>query len=194
MLIKNDRGFTLVEMVAALAIFAIGILGILALFPVGIGANKRADDLTTAAILAQLKMTELLYDRPRSILATGVAPDLGPYICWNGTQYQRIEWDGSGWTNGLDFAANPSYPLKNHPGFFWAAYRQKLHHSLYGGEPWYAAAVAAGNYTGQPTDATYRIDVFIFKGDTKPAVSTDLDSMMGCFYSFSYYMSVTNPM
>lgn len=187
MLIKNDRGFTLVEMVAALAIFSIGILGILALFPVGIEANKRAADLTTAATLGQLKMTELLYDRPNSI-GEGTGP--GPYICWNGTQYQGIEWDSSGWTEGLDFATNPSYPFKDHPGVFWAAYRQKLHHSLYGSD----AGYSADDYIGEPTDATYRIDLFIFKGDTKPAAWTDLDSMMGYLYSFSYYVSVTNPM
>ncbi|MDD5645081.1 MAG: prepilin-type N-terminal cleavage/methylation domain-containing protein, partial [bacterium] len=97
-------GFTLIETVAALAILAIAVISILSLFPVGIEANKRANDLTTAAMLAQLKMTEILYDRPRSIYADGTTHGLGPYICWNGSQYERIRWDiiKDGWTVGAD--------------------------------------------------------------------------------------------
>lgn len=54
-----DRGFTLIEIITALAIMVIGLLSILALFPVGFHASKRAADFTQVAIFAQEKMEEI---------------------------------------------------------------------------------------------------------------------------------------
>jgi type II secretory pathway pseudopilin PulG len=44
---------TLIEIVAALGIIAVGIVGILALFPVAIEAGSRASDRTAAAVLGE---------------------------------------------------------------------------------------------------------------------------------------------
>jgi general secretion pathway protein I len=55
----NKKGFTLLEIVIALAIFAIGLVGLLSLFPVGFQSAKKASDLTQATIYAQEKMEEL---------------------------------------------------------------------------------------------------------------------------------------
>lgn len=55
------NGFTLIEIIAALGILALGILGILALFPVGLDAQKRALDYSNVAILAEWKMADILY-------------------------------------------------------------------------------------------------------------------------------------
>lgn len=56
----NERqGFTLIEIVMALAVLVIGMVGILALFPVGFQASGRAADYTKAAIFAQEKMEEI---------------------------------------------------------------------------------------------------------------------------------------
>lgn len=49
---KVQKGFTLIEIIAALAIIGLGLVGILSLFPVGIDASKRAGDLTNATVLA----------------------------------------------------------------------------------------------------------------------------------------------
>ena len=49
---KLHKGFTLIEVVASLAIIGLGLIGILSLFPVGIDASKRASDLTNATVLA----------------------------------------------------------------------------------------------------------------------------------------------
>lgn len=52
-------GFTLIEIVTALAILVIGMVSILSLFPVGFQASGRAADYTKAAIFAQEKMEEI---------------------------------------------------------------------------------------------------------------------------------------
>ncbi len=49
----GKRGVTLIEVVAALGIIAVGILGLLTLFPLGLEASARAGDRTTAAILGE---------------------------------------------------------------------------------------------------------------------------------------------
>lgn len=53
------RGFTLIEVVAALAIIGLGLVGILSLFPVGIDASKRAGELTDATILGQSVLDQI---------------------------------------------------------------------------------------------------------------------------------------
>lgn len=52
-------GFTLIEIITALAIMVIGLLSILALFPVGFHASKRAADFTQVALFAQEKLEEI---------------------------------------------------------------------------------------------------------------------------------------
>ena len=53
---RNKKGFTLLEIIFALAILVIGIVGVLVIFPVGLRASKRGGDFTMATILAQRQM------------------------------------------------------------------------------------------------------------------------------------------
>jgi len=55
---KKLKGFTLLEVVIALTIFAIGLVGLLSLFPVAFQSSKRASDLTEATVHAQRIMEE----------------------------------------------------------------------------------------------------------------------------------------
>ena len=56
---SNSKGFTLLEIVISLGILLVGILAILALFPVGFDSASRSADLTKATIFAQDQMEDL---------------------------------------------------------------------------------------------------------------------------------------
>lgn len=56
---RKLKAFTILEVVIALAILIIGLVGILSLFPVGFNASRRASMLTKATIYAQQKMEDI---------------------------------------------------------------------------------------------------------------------------------------
>ena len=60
-IIYSKSGFTLIEITIALLVLAIGLVGILALFPVSFDASGRAANITGATFLAQ----ELIEDLKR---------------------------------------------------------------------------------------------------------------------------------
>lgn len=55
----DSKGFTLLEIVISLGILLVGILAILALFPVGFDSASRSADLTKATIYAQDQMEDI---------------------------------------------------------------------------------------------------------------------------------------
>jgi prepilin-type N-terminal cleavage/methylation domain-containing protein len=60
-MMKKKQGFSLLEIIIALAILIIGVASVVNMFPVGLHASKRAADFSSAAILAQEKMAEAMY-------------------------------------------------------------------------------------------------------------------------------------
>lgn len=75
---EPQSGFTLLEVMAALAIAGFGILLALQLFSGGLTSAKAARDYTTAVLRAEEKMNEalLLFDgAPEEGVRSGVAPD-----------------------------------------------------------------------------------------------------------------------
>lgn len=56
------KGFTLIEIVISMAILAIGLVGILSLFPVGFDSARRSINLTQASLYAQEKFAEIKKD------------------------------------------------------------------------------------------------------------------------------------
>lgn len=63
-------GFSLLEMVIALAILAVGLVGSMRVFPVGLRASRRAERVSRAAIVAQRVIESL---KPRSCQGLGDA-------------------------------------------------------------------------------------------------------------------------
>jgi prepilin-type N-terminal cleavage/methylation domain-containing protein len=57
----RNKGFSLLEILIALAILIVGVAAVINMFPIGLHASKRAADFTSAGILAQEKMAELMY-------------------------------------------------------------------------------------------------------------------------------------
>ncbi|MFH1854752.1 MAG: prepilin-type N-terminal cleavage/methylation domain-containing protein [Candidatus Omnitrophota bacterium] len=55
----NKKGFSLLELIIAIGVLAIGLVGVLQIFPVGLRASQRAGMITKAAFLAQNKMEEV---------------------------------------------------------------------------------------------------------------------------------------
>jgi len=55
----NKNAFTLIEITISLLILAIGLVGILTLFPVGFDASGRAANITEATFLAQERIEDL---------------------------------------------------------------------------------------------------------------------------------------
>ncbi len=57
---NSQAGFTLIEIGIAIFILAIGLIGILTLFPIGIDSTRRVTQNTNAAILSELAISDLI--------------------------------------------------------------------------------------------------------------------------------------
>jgi type IV pilus assembly protein PilV len=55
----SKKGFSLLELIIAVAVLAVGLVGVLQIFPVGLRASYRSGILTKAAFLAQNKIEEI---------------------------------------------------------------------------------------------------------------------------------------
>ena len=88
MLKKNFRhkGFSLLELIIAIAVLAVGLVGVLKIFPVGLRASYRAGMITKAAFLAQNKMEEVKMEEFEKII------ELPPKIPLSGTT-DDFDWE-----------------------------------------------------------------------------------------------------
>lgn len=55
----RKKGFSILELIIAIAVLTIGLVGVLQIFPVGLRASYRSGMLTKAAFLAQNKLEEV---------------------------------------------------------------------------------------------------------------------------------------
>lgn len=82
----NKKGFSLLELIIAVAVLAIGLVGILQIFPVGLRASYRAGMVTKAAFLAQNKIEEV------TISGFDAITELPPKIPLSGSEGD-FEWE-----------------------------------------------------------------------------------------------------
>ena len=76
----RKKGFSLLELIIAIGVLAIGLVGVLQIFPIGLRASYRSGMLTKAAFLAQNKMEEVKMSGFDAIIA------LPPKIPLSGTE------------------------------------------------------------------------------------------------------------
>jgi prepilin-type N-terminal cleavage/methylation domain-containing protein len=55
----DNKGFSLLELIIAIAVLAVGLVGVLQIFPIGLRASQRAGMMTKAAFLAQNKIEDV---------------------------------------------------------------------------------------------------------------------------------------
>jgi prepilin-type N-terminal cleavage/methylation domain-containing protein len=55
----RKKGFSLLELIIAIAVLAIGLVGVLQVFPIGLRLSQRAGMITKASFLAQNKMEDI---------------------------------------------------------------------------------------------------------------------------------------
>lgn len=67
-ILKSEKGITLIEIMASMVVFALGLLMLIPMMITSITANEFANDLSDATLLAQQKLEEL---RNASVLTSG---------------------------------------------------------------------------------------------------------------------------
>lgn len=79
----DKKGFSLLELIIAIAVLAVGLVGVLQIFPIGLRASQRAGMITKASFLAQNKIEDVklagfdaITELPPKILLSGRDGDL----------------------------------------------------------------------------------------------------------------------
>jgi len=82
----HKRGFSLLELIIAIGVLSIGLVGVLQIFPVGLRASYRAGMVTKAAFLGQNKLEEV------KMIGFDAITELPPKIALSGTEGD-FEWE-----------------------------------------------------------------------------------------------------
>ncbi len=83
---NNERGFSLLELIIAIGVLAIGLVGILRIFPVGLRVSYRSGMVTKAAFLAKNKIEEV------KMAGFEAVTQLPPKMPLSGTE-EQFEWE-----------------------------------------------------------------------------------------------------
>jgi len=95
---RKNRGLTLIEVVTALGVIAVGLVGLLAIFPVGMQASARAADRTAAALLGEYVIEQIRLQQSEIETADDTAQAL-----------TTLGWDDYTY-DGKQYTFNPESP------------------------------------------------------------------------------------
>ena len=84
------RAFSLLELVIAMAIMGIALLGLIQMFPVGLRASKNAGDHTIMAFLGQQKMSDIEQSKPTTSTPNNEFFPEYPSFSWRQTIIQDL--------------------------------------------------------------------------------------------------------
>ena len=87
---KNERGFTLIEVLIATAIFSIGILAVISMQIMGMNVSSRACSLTEA-VVAATRQVETLKAQPYADVAGGTSTSGGYSLTWTVANDSPVE-------------------------------------------------------------------------------------------------------
>ncbi len=87
---KSLTGFTLIELLMAISILMVGVVGILAMFPLGLDIGKSSQMASTAVQLGQAKMEDLISKPYDEILAATAAEDYGAIAGFSAYKRQTV--------------------------------------------------------------------------------------------------------
>lgn len=82
----DNKGFSLLELIIAIAVLAIGLVGVLQIFPIGLKASQHAGMITKASFLAQNKIEDV------KLAGFEAITELPPKIPLSGRDGD-LEWD-----------------------------------------------------------------------------------------------------
>ncbi len=124
--LKNDAGVSLIEILIAVAIFAIGISAVAVLQYKTVGGNLRGRMITDATTLAEREM-ERLMELPYATLASGSDNTTAPYtVTWTVTPVD-LDVDGTNETRQVDIKVTaPQLPESENKHISIVFYKDNL--------------------------------------------------------------------
>ncbi len=95
---NKEKGFSLLELIIAIAVLAVGLVGILQIFPIGLRASQAAGMMTKASFLAQNKIEDVklagfdaIAELPPKIPLSGTDGDFGWAIKIDNVSLEGVE-------------------------------------------------------------------------------------------------------
>lgn len=96
----DKKGFSLLELIIAIAVLSVGLVGVLQIFPIGLRASQRAGMITKASFLAQSKIEDVklagfdaITELPPKILLSGKEGDLDWAIKIEDVSLEGVEYN-----------------------------------------------------------------------------------------------------
>lgn len=89
---KSQTGFTLVEILIALTILAMGIISAMAYLPIALDASKKAADLTKATMAASKLIEEIKASSIDDISSADGYDTAGSYLAFSEPEFKEFEY------------------------------------------------------------------------------------------------------